>query len=246
MRPVVARHDYQPYGEEVGAGTGLRTPEQGYGAADPTRQRYAGTERDSGTGLDHTTWRKYETRAGRWTSPDPYGGSMNPHDPQSFNRYTYVGNDPANRVDPSGLNWDSVIDLLGFGPWLLDLPGFTSTIGNFSKVQEWQHNLIITYGFDPRVQSGKKTVREELKAFLKRGLSQFSSELIEGFGAHRGYTLVHELLHWVHPKAFNGDYDFGLAFKLNLDMYRKEGVSWSGMITQFLEGGCDYDKFGKE
>lgn len=26
--------------------------------------------------------------------------------PQSFNRYAYVGNDPVNRTDPSGLEWD--------------------------------------------------------------------------------------------------------------------------------------------
>lgn len=40
---------------------------------------------------------------GRWTSPDPYAGSMSFSDPQSFNRYTYVGNDPVNFVDPTGL-----------------------------------------------------------------------------------------------------------------------------------------------
>jgi RHS repeat-associated protein len=61
------------------------------------------TERDEATGLDHTWWRKYESSAGRWTSPDPYGGSMTIGDPQSFNRYSYVENDPVNFVDPSGL-----------------------------------------------------------------------------------------------------------------------------------------------
>ncbi|MDQ3684948.1 MAG: hypothetical protein M3430_05025, partial [Acidobacteriota bacterium] len=34
---------------------------------------------------------------------DPYDGSMNLADPQSFNRYSYVQNDPVNFVDPSGL-----------------------------------------------------------------------------------------------------------------------------------------------
>jgi RHS repeat-associated protein len=61
------------------------------------------TERDEATGLDHTTWRKYEQNAGRWTSPDPYKGNMNKSDPQSFNRYTYVQNNSVNYVDPEGL-----------------------------------------------------------------------------------------------------------------------------------------------
>ncbi len=85
------------------AGFGLRTLTQGFGAASFPRQKYGLTERDDATGMDHTWFRKHENRAGRWTSPDPYGGSMSIGDPQSFNRFSYVGADPVNYVDPSGL-----------------------------------------------------------------------------------------------------------------------------------------------
>lgn len=68
------------------------------------RQGYALTEKDDATGLDHTWFRKNENQAGRWTSPDPYNGSMSISDPQSFNRYSYVENEPTNFIDPSGLN----------------------------------------------------------------------------------------------------------------------------------------------
>src|SRR5438128_3189853 len=74
---------------------------QGYNVPDSNRQKYAMLERDS-TGLDHTWWRKYESTAGRWTSPDPLSGSIG--DPQSFNAYGYAGNDPVNFIDPSGLS----------------------------------------------------------------------------------------------------------------------------------------------
>jgi RHS repeat-associated protein len=100
---VIARHDYLPFGEEIQAGTGLRTTAQGYGAADERKQKYALLERDEETGQDHAWWRKYENLSGRWTSPDPYTGSMSIGDPQSLNRYAYVQNDPVNFVDPSGL-----------------------------------------------------------------------------------------------------------------------------------------------
>jgi RHS repeat-associated protein len=56
-------------------------------------------------GLDHTWFRKNENKAGRWTSPDPYNGSATIGDPQSFNRYSYVTNQPTNFVDPSGLQF---------------------------------------------------------------------------------------------------------------------------------------------
>ena len=100
---VIARHDYLPFGEETSSGIGLRTSGQGYGATDTNRQKYGLTERDDSSGLDHTWWRKYENRAGRWTTPDPYNGSMTIANPQSFNHYVYVGNDPVNFIDPTGL-----------------------------------------------------------------------------------------------------------------------------------------------
>jgi len=94
--------DYQAFGEQISSGIGQRTT-SGYTATDTLRNRYALTERDEATGLDDTWFRKLENRAGRWTSPDPYNGSANIGNGQSWNRYSYVENQPTNYVDPSGL-----------------------------------------------------------------------------------------------------------------------------------------------
>ena len=100
---VQSRTDYQVFGEEIQSGVGLRTAPQGFGGGINTRQGYGLTERDDSTGLNHTWFRKNENRAGRWTSSDPYNGSISLDNPQSFNRYSYVENEPTNYVDPSGL-----------------------------------------------------------------------------------------------------------------------------------------------
>ena len=100
---VIARSDRSAFGEEIGLGIGLRSREQGYLGGPVTLHDYARTERDDATGLNHALFRKLEIEAGRWTSPDPYKKSMNVLEPQSFNRYSYVTNDPVNFVDPSGL-----------------------------------------------------------------------------------------------------------------------------------------------
>ncbi len=68
------------------------------------REKYATYTRDSVTGLDYAMNRYYSSEWGRFTSPDPYGGSASPSSPQSWNRYAYAGNDSVNSSDPSGLN----------------------------------------------------------------------------------------------------------------------------------------------
>jgi RHS repeat-associated protein len=68
-----------------------------------TDQFFTGLERDTHTGLDLAEYRQYSSTLGRWASPDPYNGSMDFGNPQSFNRYAYVNNRPLSAIDPSGL-----------------------------------------------------------------------------------------------------------------------------------------------
>jgi RHS repeat-associated protein len=52
-------------------------------------------------------YRLYNEKQSRWISPDPAGlSAVDITNPQSWNRYAYVGNDPLNNVDPSGLHWE--------------------------------------------------------------------------------------------------------------------------------------------
>jgi RHS repeat-associated protein len=68
------------------------------------RQKFTGYEHDAETGLEFAQARYYSSSCGRFTSPDPYTGSMSLTDPQSFNRYSYVSNNPVNSTDPSGMS----------------------------------------------------------------------------------------------------------------------------------------------
>jgi hypothetical protein len=45
--------------------------------------------------------RYYASNFGRFMSPDRYKASAGPRDPASWNRYSYVNNDPINALDPS-------------------------------------------------------------------------------------------------------------------------------------------------
>ena len=48
--------------------------------------------------------RRYAGKWHRFVQPDPSEGSYDMSNPQSFNRYAYVQNDPVNFIDPLGLD----------------------------------------------------------------------------------------------------------------------------------------------
>lgn len=62
-------------------------------------------ERDNETGLDFAQNRYLSSTQGRFTSPDPTLLSVNAFNPQSWNRYNFVLNNPLLYVDPLGL-WE--------------------------------------------------------------------------------------------------------------------------------------------
>jgi RHS repeat-associated protein len=66
---AVKRHDYLPYGEELYAGMGGRTWQQGY-VSDSVRQKFTGYEHDAETSLEFAQARYYSSSCGRFTSPD--------------------------------------------------------------------------------------------------------------------------------------------------------------------------------
>jgi RHS repeat-associated protein len=104
---VISRRDFMPFGEEIYAGIGGRTESQQYSSVgfDNIRKRFTGYEKDAETGLDYAQARMYQNSHGRFTIVDPLMASAFAPDPQTFNRYTYTGNNPVNNVDPTGLRY---------------------------------------------------------------------------------------------------------------------------------------------
>jgi RHS repeat-associated protein len=66
--------------------------------------KFTGKERDTESGLDNFGARFNASSMGRFMSPDPdqESGIDNMGDPQMWNGYSYVGNSPLSRTDPSG------------------------------------------------------------------------------------------------------------------------------------------------
>ena len=88
---VIESYDYLPFGEPYPSSTSTET------------RRFGGKERDSETGFDYFGARYYSSGNGRFTTVDPLldvaGAIVNP---QRWNRYAYVSNNPLRSVDPDG------------------------------------------------------------------------------------------------------------------------------------------------
>jgi RHS repeat-associated protein len=86
---VVERTSYLPFGSVISGGQ--------------SRYLFTGQESDKEVDLMYYIARYYSPLLMRFIQPDTV--ISNVYDPQSLNRYSYVGNNPVNRVDPSGHVW---------------------------------------------------------------------------------------------------------------------------------------------
>ncbi len=100
---IVSRHDFLPFGEEIPAGYAGRWSQ--FGASDKINQRFTGQDRETENivSVDYFNARNFTGVLGRFNSPDPGNIGADPANPESWNGYAYVGNNPLSAVDPSGM-----------------------------------------------------------------------------------------------------------------------------------------------
>ncbi|HLK67318.1 MAG TPA: RHS repeat-associated core domain-containing protein [Bryobacteraceae bacterium] len=108
---VLARHDYRPFGDEI---AGIRPVGIGYGGDPGETMLFTGKERDAETGLDFFESRHFSSAQGRFTSPDSMIMKKEWFaDPQRWNHYAYVRNNPLRYVDPNG---EDLTIVYSYGP----------------------------------------------------------------------------------------------------------------------------------
>jgi len=84
--------DYYPYGGQ----------QHNYCPNAAQNYKFTGKERDSESGLDNFGARFNASNIGRFMSPDAFFKDSHVSDPQSWNEYAYVRNNPLRYTDPNG------------------------------------------------------------------------------------------------------------------------------------------------
>ncbi|MEZ5306395.1 MAG: RHS repeat-associated core domain-containing protein [Pyrinomonadaceae bacterium] len=99
---VGSRRDFLPYGAEITNTVNTnRTSTNGY-AGDQVKQKFTGYSRNEETELDFTQARMFSYHLGRFTTVDEVTKDSDLNDPQSWDKYLYVRNNPLNLTDPTG------------------------------------------------------------------------------------------------------------------------------------------------
>jgi RHS repeat-associated protein len=92
----LSRHNYHAFGVEIGPTVTSSA------TLIPEKKQFTGHERDAQS-LDYMHARYYAPYMGRFLSVDPVIDTKNAlRNPQMWNRYSYVLNNPVNRLDPDG------------------------------------------------------------------------------------------------------------------------------------------------
>ena len=111
---VQSEVELDPFGAEAGGSNTAFQP-----------RKFTTYERDP-NGTDEAMMRRYNRWHARFDQPDPYEGSYDLANPQTFNRYSYTNNDPVNHTDPTGLMCYNVIrtdvysdGTIAGGPWIV-------------------------------------------------------------------------------------------------------------------------------
>jgi RHS repeat-associated protein len=105
--PVLECYDYAPFGRMLNSGdnarnTGCYPPAPDTQLSSRLPQKFTGEERDPETRLDYFGARYLSAPEGRFLSADPPLIDQDPADPQSWNLYAYVRNNPLIYIDPNG------------------------------------------------------------------------------------------------------------------------------------------------
>jgi RHS repeat-associated protein len=143
---------------------------------------YTGHEQLDTVGLVHMNGRIYDPVIGKMLSPDP--NVQFPYDGQSYNRYSYVGNNPLSLTDPSGFFIETALDVASLAVGIASLVDNITT-GNYGAAVVDAIGVVadtaaaLAPGIPGGVGLGIKAIRESVEEVAEEGAKKTVKEAVE-------------------------------------------------------------------
>ena len=204
-------------------------------------------ERDVETGLDYFLARYYSSTQGRFISPDPiFISDKQTYKPQLWNLYNYVGNNPLNATDPTGM------EIVQLGQHTdAEIEARRNAIDAEKKAIRKDSSLTRAQQDEKRAQleAEKRTLGLEQQG--NKVVSQYLAKL-DGIGERNGLQLGDFSLTTEPVKDFASDSSFVEAFggdskKAETAAKGNEGTGmfvWLGFSTQIFVNATANDYRG--
>jgi len=231
--------------------------------------KFTSYDRDTASGEsgnDYAIFRSHIPRLGRFSAPDPVGGSI--VDPQSLNRYRYASNDPIAFLDPLGLlSLQDCFFNAGGCAWWTWYWNFGADGDPAAQDPDWFYGIDASWSGDetfvleidlsrtsyerkfyvlwPLVQapssSGSETLREKLLRLLRRALQNAACAAMFDGLAEASHILDHTAI-------WNVDQPGGAelvadAVSISAAMWVASGLSPASTSFGILEPGGPWDGY---
>ncbi len=170
----------EPWGKQLSDSWNGTEKAQGYNPEE-TDRGFTGHEHLTGVGLIHMNGRVYDPAIGRFMSPDPI--IQDPLNTQSYNRYTYVFNNPLRYVDPTGFTCEDSGNPDTGGSCTTTAPDLSGDNGGFGQFFDFISRLLVA----PDIVSGN--------IFNDDGInqSQLRDDISNSFVDGRDFLLPNDL-----------------------------------------------------
>ena len=207
---VVSRRDFFPFGEEIpGSATFGNRDLVTDGQSDTTyndpsgyRQLFTGQERDDESGFDYFQARYHAASLGRFMSPDLPFADQQFQDPQSWNLYAYVRNNPLVYIDPSGRACSALNSSSGFcqravvyGKFDAVVRSKTVFFAGASAASQAIANVAVPgfgrIGTSPKTRAFLESTGQALQTVNSQAVRDLMSGLMSGSGSELDAKLVH-------------------------------------------------------
>lgn len=234
-----------PFGNDANNTTAVETVTSPpfSGGTDATDLHFTGKQRDTETGNDYFGARYYSSAIGRFVSPDD-GSGQSPADPQSWNLYSYVRNNPLTRTDPDGHCGSTTYTKHAPGD-----PSQNTPVDQTESYDDWWDCPNPGLALMALFQDGDKDVGDSTEEMAK-GENPVEQLFRDVFDPDRGEVPIHNLdmtpadLGWPGPWWMSGTGPAGRyakAFKWYIETTLKEDLKvyrgWGG--DSLREGNAD-------